>query len=216
MLSFDAAIFDMDGTIIDSLGIWEKIDKEFLENKRGIPIPPDYVENIAHMSYEETAHYTKERFNLPDTPEELMKEWSDMAEYEYAHNIRLKPFVREYIEFLRKEGKKIVLCTSSPQSFYEPVLKNNGIYDLFDGFCCTCDAGIGKSDPAVYFLAAKKAGVAPCRCLVFEDIFSAASSAKKAEMLVCGVYDERSRKHTERLKKLCDMYISSFEELLPQ
>lgn len=216
MLDFDAAIFDMDGTIIDSLGIWDKIDKEFLEIKRGIPVPPDYVEKISHMSFRETAEYTRKRFNLPDTSEELMQEWTEMAQYEYAHNIPLKPFAREYIEFLKKEGKKIILCTSSPKNFYEPVLKNNGIYNLFDAFTNTCEAGVGKSEPVVYLLAAKKAGVIPCRCIVFEDILSAAQCAKKADMLVCGVFDERSLPHKERLKELCDIYIDSFKELLPE
>ena len=214
MLDFDAAVFDMDGTIIDSLGIWDKIDREFLEVKRNIPIPSDYVEKIAHMSFRETAEYTKNRFNLSETPEELMQEWTEMAKYEYAHNIKLKPYAREYIELLKKEGKKVILCTSSPEIFFAPVLKNNGIYNLFDEFTNTCEAGVGKSQPAVYLLAAKKAGVKPERCLVFEDILSAAESAKRAGMLVCGVYDERSRENRAQLKKLCDIYIDSFKELL--
>ena len=95
--SFDAAVFDMDGTIIDSLGIWERIDYEFLEKKRGIKVPGDYVHNIAAMSFSEIANYTKTRFNLPDTPEELMQEWTDMAIYEYSHNVLMKPFVKVMI-----------------------------------------------------------------------------------------------------------------------
>lgn len=212
--TFDAAIFDMDGTIMDSLGIWERIDYDFLEKKRGIQVPGDYVHDIAAMSFSEIAAYTKKRFNLPDTPEELMQEWTDMAIYEYTHNVPLKPYVKEYINYLKKHGKKIVLCTSSPQYFFEPALKNNGIYDLFDAFANTCEAGVGKGSPEVYLLSAKKAGTEPGRCIVFEDVISAAASAVAAGMTVCGVYDERSKDRQNELKAVCHMYIKSFNELM--
>lgn len=211
---FDAAIFDMDGTIMDSLGIWERIDYEFLENKRGIKVPEDYVHNIAAMSFSEIADYTIKRFNLPDTPEALMQEWTDMAIHEYSHNVLMKPFVKEFIEYLKDNGKKVVLCTSSPEYFFRPALRNNGIYDLFDGFANTCEAGAGKDNPRVYYLAAKKAGVCPEKCLVFEDVITAAKTAKKAGMLVCGVYDERSSQYTAQLMETCDVYIESFSKLL--
>lgn len=212
--TFDAAIFDMDGTIMDSLGIWERIDYDFLEKKRGIKVPDNYVHAIAAMSFSEIADYTIKRFNLPDTPQELMQEWTDMAIYEYAHNVPLKPYVREYINYLKNHGKKIVLCTSSPEYFFRPALKNNGIYDLFDAFANTCEAGVGKSSPKVYLLAAEKVGVNPQRCLVFEDVISAASSAKKAGMTVCGVYDKRSHSRQEELASVCDMYIAGFNEMM--
>lgn len=214
MEAFDTAIFDMDGTIMDSLGIWERIDYDFLEKKRGIKVPHDYVHDIAAMSFSEIANYTKNRFNLPDTPEELMQEWTDMAIHEYSHNVPLKPFAKEYIEYLKKLGKKIVLCTSSPEYFFIPALKNNGIYDLFDAFANTCEAGVGKGSPKVYLLAAQKAGAIPEKCIVFEDVISAAMSAKAAGMKVCGVYDARSESHREELRAVCDMYIKSFSELL--
>ena len=211
---FDVAIFDMDGTIMDSLDVWGKIDREFLENKRGIKVPDDYVHAIAAMSFTEIANYTRERFNLPDTPEELKTEWTEMAMHEYANNIFLKEGVREYIEMLKGQDKKIVLCTSSPDYFYIPCLRNNGVYELFDSFTNTCEAGEGKNSTKVFLLAAQKAGVKPQRCIVFEDVLSAATSAKKAGMKVCGVFDERSAVHKEKIKQICDFYIDSFKELL--
>lgn len=212
--AFDAAIFDMDGTILDSLGVWEKIDHDFLEKKRGIAVPPDYVHAISAMSFAEIAEYTIKRFNLSETPDALMQEWTDMAAYEYANNIRVKPFVREYIQKIRGMGKKVALCTSSPRDFYEPAVKSNGIYDLFDAFANTCEAGVGKNSPRVYLLAAQKLGVAPEKCLVFEDVAAAAECAKKTGMAVCGVYDERSRMHRERLKEICDYYIDGFDDVV--
>lgn len=212
--TFDAAIFDMDGTIMDSLEIWERIDYEFLEKKRGIKVPEDYVHNIAAMSFSEIANYTKNRFGLADTPEELMQEWTDMAIHEYSHNVLMKPFVKEFIEYLKTNGKKIVLCTSSPEYFFKPALKNNGIYDLFDGFANTCEAGEGKSSPKVYLLAAEKAGVAPERCIVFEDVITGIKTAASINMKTCGVYDARSEVKQGEIKMLCDYYIKGFDELL--
>lgn len=211
---FDTAIFDMDGTIVDSLGIWEKIDRMFLEENRGIKVPVDYVHAIAAMSFREIAEYTIKRFELPDTPEALMQEWTDMAVHEYACNIGLKPFAREYIEKLKNAGKKIVLCTSSPKYFYEPALKSNGIYDLFDAFATTCDAGVGKNSPEVYLLAAQRAQAIPEKCVVFEDTVQAAQSAKNAGMAVCGVYEQRNSNAQGKLKEVCDFYITSFKELM--
>ena len=211
---YDAAIFDMDGTIMDSLGVWETIDHAFLERRRGIKVPDDYVHTIAAMSFSEIAEYTKKRFNLPESPEELMAEWTQMAEYEYTHNIMAKNCVRQYIEKLKALDKKIVLCTSSPRHFFEGALKNNGIYHLFDAFTNTCEAGEGKNSTRVYLLAARKAEVIPERCIVFEDVLSAAATAKKAGMAVCGVFDERGKLYKEDMQKLCDYYIEDFNELL--
>ena len=118
------------------------------------------------------------------------------------------------MKLIKKHGKKIVLCTSSPQYFFEPALKNNGIYDLFDAFANTCEAGVGKGSPQVYLLAAKKAGTEPGRCIVFEDVISAAASAVSAGMTVCGVYDERSKDSQNELKAVCHMYIKGFNELM--
>lgn len=212
----EVAIFDMDGTIVDSLGIWEKIDQKFLEEKRGIKVPRDYVHAIAAMSYREIAEYTIKRFNLPDTPEELMQEWTDMAIHEYTYNIGLKPYAREYMELLKARGMKIALCTSSPSFFYEPALKSNGVYELFDAFATTCDAGVGKNSSEVFLLCAQRTGVSPDKCIVFEDTVQAAQSAKNAGMTVCGVYDERNRDIQEKLKNICDYYVTGFHEIMEE
>ena len=97
ILDYDAFIFDVDGTIVDSLGIWEKIDCEFLERKRGIKVPEDYSASIATMNFKETADYTIKRFNLSDSPESLMEEWTEMAVYEYSHNLSLKDGVKDFL-----------------------------------------------------------------------------------------------------------------------
>ncbi|MBR1969576.1 MAG: HAD family phosphatase [Clostridia bacterium] len=211
ILNYDAFIFDMDGTIVDSLGVWEKIDCEFLEKKRAIKVPEDYSTAISTMNFKETADYTIKRFNLPDSPESLMEEWTEMAVYEYSHSLLLKDGVKEFFCELKKNNKKIALSTSSPEIFYKPLLINNGVYDLFDAFSDTNETGVGKKSPKVYLIAAEKCGAPPERCIVFEDVLEAAKTAKSAGFAVCGVSDGRSRVNKEQLKKLCDYYIEKFK-----
>ncbi len=207
-----AAIVDMDGTILDSLGMWSKIDREFLEEKRGISVPEDYVEKIAPMTYRETADYTIARFGLPDDPLELMEEWEQMALHEYQFNVGLKPYARRFLTRLRAQGIKTVLCTSSPKRYYAPALTRLGIYDLFDSFTTTSEVGAGKDMPDVFLLAAEKVRTKPEDCVAFDDIPEAILGAKKAGMVTCGVYDEQSKSKMDYMRSICDRYILNLEE----
>ena len=177
MKEFKGAIFDLDGTIIDSMDVWETIDIKFLE-KRNITMPNDYIEKINSMSFEEVAKYTIERFNLNESVDSLIKEWNDMAIYEYSNNIKLKPNVKEYLVKLKKHDIKIGLATSSPKELYEPVLKNNKVYDYFDTFTSVDDVKRDKNYPDIYLYTAKKLGLYPNECIIFEDILIAINMAK--------------------------------------
>lgn len=207
-----AAIIDMDGTILDSLGMWKKIDHDFLKLRRGIDVPEDYPKTIAPMTYRETAEYTIKRFGLSDEPEALMAEWEKMAENEYRNNIRLKPYAREFLVRLKNMGVKTVLCTSSPESYYGPALRRLAVYDLFDDFVTTGEVGMSKHHPEVFLLAAEKVGASPAECTVFEDIPAAVMGAKKAGMQTCGVYDHHSAAEMDHMRRICDRYIMTLEE----
>ncbi len=208
------AIIDMDGTILDSMDLWERVDIDFLSKKRGIEVPADYMGAIAPLGYRETALYTIARFSLPDTPEELMTEWEDMAVHEYETALPLKPYAREFLEKLRADGVKTALCTSSPENFYSPALRRLGVYSLFDAFVTTGDVGKSKAYPDVYLEAARRLGLKAHDCTAFEDIPLAAAGAKAAGMNVCGVYDSHSADKTSEMKRLCDRYVMSLAELL--
>lgn len=213
MFDFKAAIFDLDGTLIDSMGVWEKIDKEFLK-KRGKSIPIDYIEKINSMSFREVAKYTIERFNLKESVEELIKEWNEMAIYEYANNIKTKPNVEKYLKKLKENNIKIGLATSSPKVLYEPVLKNNNIYDYFDVLTSLEDVKRDKNYPDIYLLVAKILNLNPQDCVGFEDILIAVNTMKKANFKVIGVYDKYSNFETDKIKKVSDKFIYDFKELI--
>lgn len=207
-----AAIFDMDGTLIDSMWVWEKIDVEYLK-KFNIEIPSDLRGDIEHLNFSETAKYFKNRFNIPDSIEDIMNDWNQMAYKHYLNDVKLKTGVKEYLQFLKSQQIKIGLATSNCTLLTETVLKRLGIYNFFDSITITDEVGKCKDFPDVYLLAAKKLGAAPSECIVFEDILTAVISAKKAGMKVIAVHDKYSITESEYLINEADKFILSFEEL---
>jgi len=207
------AIFDMDGTLIDSMGIWEDIDIEFLA-KRGIDMPKDLGDKIKHMSFHEAALYFKERFGLDEEVDEIMEEWDEMAYHYYANSIKLKPGVQEYLKTLKRKDIKIGLATSSSRKHTEVVLKRNKIFNYFDVISTVNEIKKDKSFPDIYIKTSEKLGLMPSECVVFEDIYVAVRSAKKAGMKVVGVYDKYSRHQMDDIKKKADLYIMNFYELM--
>jgi len=209
MRSYKAYIFDLDGTLLDSMGVWKQVDNDFLA-KRGIAIPSDYMAAISPMTFHEIAVYTIKRFALSDSVDSLMREWNDMAAYAYGNTVRMKPYAKEYLMALREHGAKLAVATTLSAELRGPALRNNGIDSFFDVICNTDEAGHGKSRPDVFLLAAKKLGVSSGDCLVFEDILAAIKSAKSVGMSVCAVYDKTSANDWEEIKAAADYAIVDF------
>ncbi|EOR25167.1 MULTISPECIES: HAD family phosphatase [Clostridium] len=213
MNNIEAVIFDLDGTLIDSMNIWAKIDEEYLGNF-GLTVPEKLQEEITHLTLTETALYFKENFNIENTIEDIISTWHDMAFYHYSNTIKLKDGVIPYLKSLKDMNIKIALATSNSVPLLEATLKNNGIYDYFDAITTTEEVKKSKDNPDIYLLSAKKLNVSPERCLVFEDIVQAVNGAKLAGMKVYSVYDESSKSQKEELIRLSDKYILTFNELL--
>lgn len=207
------AIFDLDGTLFDSLGVWSEIDIKFL-SKRNLEVPSDYAKNIADLSFRQVAEYTVKYFKLADSVEDIMKEWFEMAVEEYSKNVLLKPYAKEYLCEIKNKGVNLCVATNLPASLSMPALKNNGIFDMFDAIYQPEDVGKSKKHPDLFLYCAKEFNISPENCIVFEDIPANILGAKKANMLTCGVYDKYSIYYQEDLKKHSDIYIKSYKELL--
>lgn len=205
-------IFDLDGTLLDSMGAWDKVDVLFL-GKRGIAMPGDYQLAITALSYDEAAAYTKARFALEDSVDTIIAEWKGMVRQEYAHKLRLKPGAEKYLRALHGKGYKLALATGSGRELYEPALQNNGVYAFFDAFVTLEDVPRGKDFPDIYLRAAELLGLSPGACLAFEDILVGARSAKEAGMRVVAVSDRSSLQDREALKRLATAFIEDFREL---
>ena len=205
-----AVIFDLDGTILKSMEVWEVIDEKFLA-KRGFSVPEGYVAEICARSFREAAEYTINLFNLTESADEIMAEWHEMAIYEYENNIKLVPTAYDYLTKLKDKKIKLAVATGLSEALYKPCLINNGIYDFFDVLCSTDHVERGKEHPDVYLLAAEKLGAEPKDCVVFEDVLPAVKSAKKAGMTVYALYDEASKNNRAEIEKISDGYLFDFE-----
>lgn len=197
------AIFDLDGTLLDSMWIWADIDKRFL-SKRGIEVPSDYMAMVGAMSYRQAAEYTIARFCLTETPEDLMNEWSEMAVGAYATELKLKPKIKNILTKLKSQGIKMAVCTSATPEMCLPALKNNGVEDLFDAIVTTWEIGKGKEFPDVYLAAAERLKLSPESCAVFEDTLRAVKTAKAAGFYVIGVFDKFSAADEQAIKSIAD------------
>lgn len=210
---FKGAIFDLDGTLFDSVGIWKDVDQAFFE-RRKIEMPEDYQECIKDMHFRTMAIYTKERFNLTDDINDIMDEWCELCYEEYENKIGLKNGAFEYLKHIKDSGIKIAFATANTTELSEICLKNNGIFNLFDAHAYLHETTSDKCEPDVYLLACERLGLTPCDCIVFEDILPGIKGAKKGGFTVCGVYDKFSDNDTKEIRENADYYIKSFKELL--
>lgn len=207
------AIFDLDGTLIDSMGVWEQVDIDFLA-RYGIACDASYTRAVGSMHYEEAARYTIERYGLQLTEQQVLDMWMDMAIQAYGNTIELKPHARALLENCREHGIPIALATASPAVLYEPVLKRHGLRDWFDAIVTTADVTRGKGFPDIYLLAAQKLDVPPAQCAVFEDILQGIRGAKAAGAVTVAVYDAAAKEDWPQMQWEADYALCDFAELL--
>lgn len=208
-----AVIFDFVGTIANSRYVWQKVDVDFFA-KRGMEIPSDYVEAISVMSFYNGAVYTKEKYNIKESVEEIMNEWNSQALREYKENVVLKPFVKEYLRELKDKGYKIGLATAALHDYYIPVLEREGVLDCFDVFTDTRDDARDKNFPDIYLLCAEKLGSNSANSIVFEDVLKGVKSSVSAGFNTTAVYDNQPENQWEIIKNTANRHIMDFSELL--
>ena len=208
-----AVIFDLDGTLIDSMGMWHEIDVEYLM-RFGIEVPDDLQKELEGLTYTDVARYFKDRFHIPDSISEIGDAWLQMAGEKYRKTIPLKPGVREFLAEVKARNHKTAIASSNHLQLIEDILRIHGIYDYIDAITTCDDVGLGKPDPEVYTVTAGKLGIDPGSCLVFEDIPVGIQAGKAAGMRVIAVEDTYSEHMREEKARLADGYITDFRELL--
>ena len=213
MEGIKAAIFDFDGTLVVAMYVWTKVDEGFLK-KRGIYVTEEYTDTIRSMYFETAAAYTKKKYGLPESVDEIMRIWLDMAHYEYANNVKAKPYAAEYVKKLKDKGVKLGIATSNNPYLLKPCLENNVMDGFFNCICYTSEVGVNKSNPDVYLYTAEKLGVRPEECVVFEDIIEGIRSARSVGMKTVGVYDSSNEPYIELIKSEADIYIEDYSQVL--
>ncbi len=213
LLDKEAVIFDLDGSLVDSMWMWERIDIEYL-GKFGIPMPKDLQRQIEGMSFNETAQYFKSHFHLPDSLEQIKEAWNRMAWDKYRHEVPLKPGAAAFLEQCRKDGVRLGIATSNSRELVETIAEVHGLREYFSCIMTACDVKKGKPAPDIYLAVAGALGVSPKNCLVFEDIVPGIMAGKNAGMEVCAVEDAYSYDQREEKQLLADYYIEDFRRIL--
>ena len=208
-----AVIFDLDGTLVDSMWIWREIDIRFL-GKYGLQVPEGLNDELEGYSFHETAVYFKKRFELPLTIEEIMETWNHMASEIYVNEIPLKDGVQDFISLLKERDMKLAIATSNSRKLAKDCLRANGILDAFDYICTSDEVPRGKPEPDVYLHAAKMIDTNPEHALVFEDIPYGLLAGKRAGMEVCAVKDSYSERAVKEKREIADYYIDTYYDIL--
>ena len=186
-----AAVFDLDGTLIDSAQIWREVDEEFFA-RRGMSVPEGYAEEIAHLGFAESAALTVRRHLPQEDAAAIVEEWRalSLSKYREEEGARyFKPGAAELVAAMRAAGLRLCVATASSPEFFLPILRAGGIADLFDAFVTVADAGKNKSFPDIFYRSAQQLHVPTASCAVFEDNAKALAAAKSAGMRTCAVYD---------------------------
>lgn len=212
LTNIKAVIFDLDGTLVDSMWMWKQIDIDFL-SQYGIPLPVDLQHNIEGMSFTESANYFKETFQIPDSIEAIKQKWNEMALDIYCTKVPLKKGVLEFLEHCKQKGIKMGIATSNSVELVHTIIKVLKIDEYFQTVKTSCEAKKGKPAPDIYLLAAKELEVNPSDCLVFEDIIVGIQAGLSAGMKVCAVNDEYSLQEKEKKQQLANYFIENFAEI---
>lgn len=198
------AVFDMDGTLIDSMRYWKELGREYLTSKGVTRDLTDILERIKPMTMTESAALFRQEFGLPGTPREIADEMNRMIEDHYRSDIPLKEGVHEYLAVLHRSGVRMCVASATDGELMKACLTRLGAAQYFD-FLLSCEeVGAGKNRPDVYFEAARRLNAAPCEIAVYEDALYAAQTAKDAGFCVIGVYDDAGAQNWETLTALAD------------
>lgn len=208
-----AAIFDMDGTLLDSMGMWAELDKAVLR-AHGIEPPENISDAVRTMTLEQASEYYAATYpQLGMTPEELRLNALQTAEAAYCETLLLKAGAADFLRALHQRGIPFCIVTATGRPLAEAALRRTGVLDLFQFLITPEDGFQGKMHADVFLEAARRLHAAPQETAVFEDALYAAQTAKAAGFYTVGIYDEDSRSDWDALEALCDKMAGSWFSL---
>ena len=205
------AIFDFDGTLFDSMFVWDNAGEVYLRSQ-GVKPNPSMREEVQSLSLHQSACYFQTEYGLPHTTEEIMAGINAVVEHFYIHEVQPKPGVVDFLTRLKKRGIHMCIATASERYQIEAALRRCGMAQFFDAiFTCT-DVGHGKDEPVIFRRAMEHFGANRGNTVVFEDALHAVRTAKGDGFRVAAVFDE-SEQRQEEIRDLADWYISDFRRM---
>ncbi len=210
-MKIKGAIFDLDGTVLDSMYVWDGIARRYLEQK-GITPRPDLEKAISTLSLRQAVDYFKKEYNTEDDFDTVLKLTHELVGGLYRNEVKAKPGVRELLLKLSKSGVRMCIATATEQKMAADALENNKILDFFDKILTCTEVGAGKDQPLIYLKALEFLGTPKDSTLVFEDSLFAMKTAKSAGFKVLAIMDSNNESSREQIEKTADFVVDSFYE----
>lgn len=203
-------VFDLDGTLLDSNGIWRSVDLKFGERMH-LEITQEYLDFVSHATFPVSAAYTKQYFHLSLSEEEIMEIWYSMVDDAYAHQLPLKPGAHEYLQYCADKGDRMVMYTSSVPSLCHAALHRHKIDHYFSRIYFAQDIGLEKKFPDSFRILSNYLSTPASECVLFDDSPIACTAAHQAGWSVIGVYDDLFRDEQLILHENCDRVVSRLD-----
>lgn len=212
-MAIKGAIFDMDGTLLDSMHVWVGIAQNYLASKQ-IELTPEIQKDISGMMLKEMSEYFITRFGFEVTSDDVIKEINGIVENEYFHNVQPKPGVLEFLESLKSQGVKMCVATATDRYMAEAALKRCGLFDYFE-FMITCtEANANKTVSTIYDMSLERLGTEKSDTYIFEDTYIPVKTAKDSGYHIVAVADKWSMKNADRLKEVADLYVENLSQIM--
>lgn len=199
-------IFDVDGTLLDSMPMWANLDIEYLESLGHKP-EPNFHNKVKTMTILDASIYIRDLFNIKKDAEVIAKEITDIAYDYYANKLLVKPGVYELMKYLKEKGYNLVVATANEYDMCEKALIRNDVMKFMDGLVTCSMVGYSKQRPDVYIKASQIAVADIEECVVFEDSYFAITTAKNAGFSVVGVYDEAEKENWDKVCGITDSQV---------
>lgn len=205
------AIFDADGTLLDSMRVWHELGERYL-SKRGIKAEAGLADVLYPMSLEESGRYLKETYHLPDDMESIIAEMIEMIRSFYLDEVMPKAGVTDYLQYLYGQSVPMIVATSNDKTLLRDVFDRLRIGRYFCDILTCSELNVSKREPTIYLRAAQKIGMPPQKVAVFEDVLQGIQSAKSSGFLTIAVDDYSNKSETERLRRAADYFIRDFTD----
>ena len=214
MHEITGAIFDLDGTLLDSMGVWHGFGARYLKEYHNIKARPEMDDVIHTLSIWEAAEYFRQEYGVTTPQAQIVDEVNHMIEEEYFFRIHAKPGAIALLKALQEKGVRMCVATATDRYQVEAALKREGMDGFFDRLFTSSEVGSGKQNPEIYLRAREFLKTSPETTWVFEDMLYAVKTAVNAGFPVVAVQDTYSLQHEEALRTLSDLYVTNYREIM--
>ncbi len=211
-MKISGAIFDLDGTLIDSMSIWDDIAYNFLVSQ-GVTPKPDLRERVATMYLNESAKYLVDEYSLDCTPQDFKEYTEKIIEDFYVRTVPPKRDAVEFLQKLKENNVKMCIATATERKLAVPALEHNGMLGFFDAIFSCAEIGLSKQSPEIFDRALEFLGTPKDETFVFEDSYHAVATAAGAGYNVIAISDKSASKDEAEIKKLSVKFIENYAEL---